>query len=239
MTKVVPFLNLVCTTISLSIVALIVSLFDRKGEVIHKIARFWATLHLKACGIKVSCKGSDNISKPPYIFMCNHQSALDIYALLSALPVSTRWIAKRQLFSIPFFGWAIKRAGYISIDRENPREALKAINEAAQKIRQGMNILIFPEGTRSPDGALLPFKKGVFSLAVRAGIPVIPVGIKGTCDLQPKGSSLPKKKGLIYIHIGEPIPVGEDTPSGKAKTMADVRSSIEKLMAYEKNSGEC
>jgi 1-acyl-sn-glycerol-3-phosphate acyltransferase len=228
--RVLSFLNLVFTTIVLSIAALIASLFDEKGDTVRRIARFWAAMHLRACGITVSITGVDNISKPPYIFMVNHQSALDIYALLCALPVSSKWIAKRQLFSIPFFGWAMKRAGYISIDRENPREALKAINDAARKIKEGTNIVIFPEGTRSKDGVLLPFKKGVFSLVVRAGIPVIPVGIRGTSVLQPKGGFIPAKKGVIYIGIGEPIPVEEHNPSEKAKIMDEVRAAIEKLI---------
>lgn len=239
MRKAIAFLSLVCTTIFLSTIALIVSLFDRKGDAVHRIAQFWAGIHLKVCGIMISLNGINNISKPPYIFMCNHQSALDIYTLLSGLPFSFKWIAKRQLFSIPFLGWTMKRAGYISLDRENPREALKAINDAAQKIREGMSIIIFPEGTRSKDGVLLPFKKGVFSLAVRAGIPVIPVGIRGTSALQPKGSFLPKKKGVIYVNVGKPILIGEDSPSEKAKIMDEVRSSIERLMMYQENSVEC
>ncbi len=230
MRQAILLLSLVFTTIFLSVIVLFISLFDREGAAVRRIARFWAGMHLKVCGITVSAAGTDRISSPPYIFMANHQSALDIYALLCVLPMSSKWIAKRQLFSIPFFGWAIKRAGYISLDRENPREALKAINDAARKIREGTNIVIFPEGTRSKDGVLLPFKKGVFSLVVRAGIPVLPVGIKGTSALQPKGSFIPRKKGVIYVNIGEPIPVNEDSAPEKTRIMDEVRASIEKLI---------
>jgi len=230
MRKPLCFLNLIFSTIFLSIIALIVSFFDKKGERIHKIARFWAKLHLFFSGICVSIKGQENIPEPPCIFMCNHQSALDIYSLLAYLPLSFRWVAKRQLFNIPFFGWAMKKAGYISLDRENPREALKAIEKAAEKIRDGTNIIIFPEGTRSIDGTLLPFKKGVFSLALQAGVPLVPVGIRGTCNLQPKGSLVPVKKGLIYINIGKPIFILEKKASEKNRIMADVRESIERLM---------
>ena len=230
MRKAFSGLSLVFTTIVLSIAALFVSLFDREGDLVRRIARFWAGIHLRVCGITVSAAGIDRISNPPYIFMVNHQSALDIYALLRVLPVSSKWIAKRQLFSIPLFGWAMKRAGYISLDRDNPREALKAINDAARKIREGTNILVFPEGTRSKDGVLLPFKKGAFSLVVRAGTPVLPMGIKGTSALQPKGSFLPGKKGVIYISIGEPIPVKEGSASEKAKIMDEVKASIERLI---------
>ncbi len=197
---------------------------------VHKIGRFWAALHLKISGIKVSLDGLENIRQPPYILMCNHQSALDIYSLLSSLPLSFKWIAKRQLFLIPFIGWAMKRAGYISIDRENPREALKAIEDAARKIRDGMNIIIFPEGTRSKDGVLLPFKKGVFSLALRAGVPILPVGIYGTSRLQPKGSFIPNKKGVIYINIGRPVATSDRGRAAKTDVMNEVRTEIERLI---------
>lgn len=238
MRKALSSLNLLFTTVFLSIIALIISPFDSKGKVIHRIARLWASTHIKLGGIKVVTSGLDRITAPPYIFMCNHQSALDIYGLLFSLPLSFRWIAKRQLFLIPFFGWALKRAGHISIDRENPREALKAMDEAARKIRDGMNIIIFPEGTRSRDGSLLPFKKGGFSLALRAMVPIVPVGIVGTSRLQPKGSFIPAGKGVIYIHIGEPIPLEGMGRSAKGELMNSVRANIERLMQKGESSND-
>jgi len=228
--KILSFISLIISTIFLSTVFIIVSLFDRKGEKIHRIRRFWAGLHLKVCGIHVSLKGLDNIKKPPYIIMCNHQSALDIYALLSSLPLPFKWIAKRQLFFIPFIGWVMKSAGDISLDRENPREALKAIEAAVRKIREGTNIIIFPEGTRSKDGTLLPFKKGGFSLALRAGVPILPVGICGTNRLQPKGSFIPLEKGVIYINIGEEIYIADKGRAAKTEVMNTVRAEIERLI---------
>ncbi len=231
MRRAVVLANYVLSTIFLSIFALFVALFDKREETVHRIGRFWAKLHLSIAGIDVSMEGLEKLSSPPYVLMCNHQSALDIYALMAGLPLSFKWIAKRQLFRIPLFGWAIRKAGYISIDRENPREALKAIEEAARKIREGMNIIIFPEGTRSADGELLPFKKGGFTLALRAMVPVVPVGIYGSSALQPKGSSIPVKKGVIYIHAGEPIILEGMDRSQKTRVMEDVRLRIEGLMA--------
>ena len=226
---------LVCSTIVLSTVAIVVSLFDKGGAGAHYIGRFWASLHLKVSGVKVVIKGLEHLANPPYVFMCNHQSALDIYTLLACLPLSFKWIAKRQLFKIPFIGWAMTRTGYISIDREKPREALKAMEEAAGKIRAGMNIIIFPEGTRSIDGNLLPFKKGGFTLALRAMVPIVPIGVYGTSQLQPKGNFIPKKKGVIYINIGEPIILEGLDRSAKTKVMDDVRERIEELMACREN----
>lgn len=222
---------LVFSTLTLSLLGLCIAAFGHREETLHRMARLWARLHLGTAGIDVRINGLERLSSPPYVFMCNHQSALDIYALLSTLPLSFAWIAKRQLFAIPIFGWAMKKAGYISIDRENAREALKAIEEAARRIRTGTNIIIFPEGTRSADGRLLPFKKGGFSLALRAMVPVVPLGIFGSSQLQPKGSFIPRKKGVIYIEIGNPIILDGMDRSQKNAVMGDVRVHIENLMA--------
>jgi len=222
---------LILSTITLSLVALVVALFGKREETIHRMARLWAKMYLAVAGIDINARGLELLDSPPYVFMCNHQSALDIYALLSGLPLSFKWIAKRQLFSIPVFGWAMRRAGYISIDRQNAREALKAMEKAAQRIREGTNIIIFPEGTRSADGKLLPFKKGGFTLALRAMVPVVPIGIFGSGALQPKGGFIPLKKGVIYIEIGEPIILEGMERSQKARVMDDVRARIEGLMA--------
>jgi 1-acyl-sn-glycerol-3-phosphate acyltransferase len=235
MRRPLSWICLVFTTIFLSTVAIVFSLFDKNGDTVHRIGRFWAGLHLKVSGVKVVIKGVEHLAGPPFVFMCNHQSALDIYTLLASLPISFRWIAKRQLFKIPFIGWAMGRAGYISIDRENPREALKAMEEAARKIRGGMNIIIFPEGTRSLDGVLLPFKKGGFTLALRAMVPIVPIGIYGTSQLQPKGSFIPKKKGVIYINIGKPIILEGLDRSAKTRVMDDVRVYIEGLTGCREN----
>jgi len=222
---------LVTSTITMSLFALFIALFGARQETIHRLARLWARMYLAVAGIKVRVEGLDGIMSPPYVFMCNHQSALDIYALLAQLPVSFKWIAKRQLFAIPVIGWTMRKAGYISIDRENAREALKAIEEASRRIREGTNIIIFPEGTRSADGKLLPFKKGGFTLALRATVPIVPIGIHGSSALQPKGSSIPRKKGVIYIEIGDFMVLEGLDRSQKARVMDDVRASIEALMA--------
>jgi 1-acyl-sn-glycerol-3-phosphate acyltransferase len=230
MRKIFIFLEQCIVTVILSVIALCVSLIDSRGRAIHQISRLWSRIHLRVSGITVSVTGLENISLPPYIIMCNHQSALDIYSLLVALPIQFKWIAKRELFLIPFFGWAMKRAGYISLDRKHPREALKAMDDAAKKIRGGLNILIFPEGTRSKDGILLPFKKGGFSLVLRAKVPIVPVGILGSSALQPKGSFIPNQKGVIYIRVGKPIETAQGGRSAKTEIMTTVRQAIEDLM---------
>ena len=230
MSKILIIVEYVVVTIILSAIALLISLFEKQGRALHRMAQFWAKIHLMTSGIQVSVTGLENISSPPYIFMCNHQSALDIFSLLNGLPVQFKWIAKRELFYIPFLGWAMKRAGYISLDRKHPREAIKAMDDAAKKIREGTNIIIFPEGTRSKDGHLLPFKKGGFSLALRAKVPIVPVGISGSNRLQPKGSFIPNQKGVIYIRIGKPVETAQGSRSAKTEIMMTVRQAIEGLM---------
>lgn len=231
MKKVCCCVNLFVSTIFFSILGLVISLFDRDRRGLDWAARVWATNHLRVSGIKVSLQGAEHIPDPPFILMANHQSALDIYAIHAGVPLAFKWLAKRELFYIPFFGWAIKRAGHVSIDRANPREALKAIDEAGRKIRAGMNMIIFPEGTRSEDGKLLPFKQGVFNLAQRAGVPIVPMGICGTSRLQPKGCFIPKQKGIVYIYIGAPIAVEGKGSSAKTRLMKEVRDRIEGLTA--------
>ncbi|MDR2017958.1 MAG: 1-acyl-sn-glycerol-3-phosphate acyltransferase [Syntrophobacterales bacterium] len=233
MRKIISFIHLVVSTLAFSILALIVSLFDPKRKTMHRLSRLWATNHVKLAGISVSVRGIEHVPHPPFILMCNHQSALDIYTLLAGLPMTFKWLAKKELFSIPFVGWVMMRAGDVSIDRENPREALRAIDEAGRKIREGMNLLIFPEGTRSEDGALLPFKQGVFNLAVRAGVPIVPVGINGTNRLQPKGSFIPKQKGVVYITIGKPVEVEGKGSSAKAGVMNEVKDRIKVLVTCQ------
>ena len=235
MRKVLSLFHFVISTIVLSIVAIIASFFDPERRAVHAIGRFWSKNHLSLSGVKVVTRGVRHLPDPPFIIMCNHQSALDIYSLYVGLPMIFKWLAKRELFSLPFLGWAMTRAGYVSIDRGNPREALRAIDEAGRKIRKGMNLLIFPEGTRSEVGVLLPFKQGVFNLAQRAGVPIVPVGINGTNRIQPKGSFIPKQKGVVYINIGEPVEVEAKGSAAKARIMNEVRDRIEVLTACQES----
>ena len=137
--------------------------------------------------------------------MSNHQGYYDVFALLGRLPFQFKWLVKKELFSIPFLGWTMAAAGYINIDREGTRKTVEALNKAAQKIREGMSIIIFPEGSRSPDGSIQSFKKGGFTLAIKSRVPIVPIAITGTREIMPKGK-LTVAAGEIQIQMGHPIP---------------------------------
>lgn len=179
----------------LSIAAVVVTLFDKSGNGAHKCARLWAGGILKIAGIRIEISGVEHLDRDhPQILASNHQGTFDIFVLLATLPIQFRWVVKKQLYRIPFLGMAMKGAGYIPIDRDNSRQALKDLKNAGAKLKTGCSVVIFPEGTRSLTGELGPFKRGSMLLATYSGNPVVPVSISGTFTILKKGSF------LIYPH---------------------------------------
>jgi 1-acyl-sn-glycerol-3-phosphate acyltransferase len=199
----------------------------------HKIQwapRKWASLILWGVGCPVRTLGRENIDpNDTYVFASNHTSALDIPTLLGQLPSNFRWIAKKELFKIALFGPAMLRAGYIPIDRSDGRAALESLNRAAERIAGGASVVIFPEGTRSADGQLLPFKSGGLALAIRSKRPVVPVAIIGANKvLKPK--SLLIAPGRICLVLGKPIPT-EGLKMGQRDELAQkVREQVQALL---------
>jgi 1-acyl-sn-glycerol-3-phosphate acyltransferase len=192
----------------------------------HLAARFWARSILFASRIQVTVKGTSHIDpSKSYIYMSNHQSNFDIPVLLAFLKVQFRWLAKAELFKIPLFGYAMKRAGYISIDRSNRRAAFASLKRAADSIRNGVSIIIFPEGTRSLDGNIRSFKKGGFALAVDSGVPIVPVILHGTRFIMPK-ERLQIKPGNVLLEITEPIDTANYTRKTKDDLLEKVRNRI-------------
>ncbi len=174
---------------------------------IHKpLAWSWAKASARAlarlCGVKVRMHGLEHLGKGPYIFAPNHQSHFDIAALLGYLPGINRFAAKKELFNEPILGAVLTTMGMIAIDRENP---LAAIDTLQKMQMAGSSVIIFPEGTRSRDGNLLPFKKGPFVAAIYLGVPVVPVVCKGTTRVMPKGQYLSIVPGEVDIVILPPI----------------------------------
>jgi 1-acyl-sn-glycerol-3-phosphate acyltransferase len=217
----VVFATLVC-----GIVVIVLSFFLRSGNFMHKIARFWGKSILVVSRIKVSVKGLSNIDpSSPYIYMPNHQSNFDIPVLLGHLTVQFRWLAKKELFKIPIFGHAMRNVGYISIDRSDRQSAFESLKKAAEKIKSGVSVLIFPEGTRSRDDKIRPFKKGGFVMAIDSGVPIVPVVITGTRSIMPKGR-FRVYPGHVSMVIHKPIETSIYTPETKDGLMEKVRRVI-------------
>jgi len=181
---------IVVGTVVLGCTAIAVSFFSKTGNSVHWVARLWGRSILWVSGVRVQIVGLENIDPTrSAIYMSNHQSNFDIPVFFSALPVQFRWLAKAELFKIPIFGQGMRGAGYISIDRSDRKSAMQSLSRAAESIRKGKSVLVFPEGTRSSDGALLPFKSGGFILAIDAGVPIIPMAVQGTFEVMPRHHS--------------------------------------------------
>jgi len=216
----------VLTTIFWGLIAIFTSFFTRTGNPVHIVARMWARSIMFASRIKVTVNGLANIDPTQsYVYMSNHQSNFDIPVLLAYLPVQFRWLAKAELFKIPIFGRAMRGAGYIKIDRYNQESAFESINEAARKMKNGVSAMIFPEGTRSRDGNIRPFKKGGFVMALNAGVPIVPIVLKGTWTIMDK-SSLRINTGEVSLNILAPIATTGYTRETKDDLIKSVRAAI-------------
>ncbi|MGZ3570260.1 MAG: lysophospholipid acyltransferase family protein [Thermodesulfobacteriota bacterium] len=230
----------VIATLALGVFAFITYPFDRKGKVGHYYARLWGKTALLANRVKVKIEGTEHLNgEGPYIFMSNHQSYYDVFALLGHLPYQFKWLVKKELFSIPFLGWTMAAVGYISVDRGGTRDTVEAMNEAAQKIRDGMSVTIFPEGSRSPDGSIQPFKKGGFTLAIKSKVPIVPIAIDGSRDIMPK-DKFTVTSGEIRILMDRPIETESYSLKDREVLMKRVRETICKnfKLLSEKQSEE-
>ncbi len=169
------------STVAWGTVSLLISAFDSTGRLQHLCASYWARTLLFIAGARVTVRGAENLQPGrAYVYAANHQSYFDIPVAFAYLPANFRIMAKASLFHIPFLGWHLRRSGHMPIARHNPRRAARSLLEAATHVREGTSVFVFPEGGRSPDGALKEFKAGTFLLAIKAGVPVIPVTLNGT-----------------------------------------------------------
>ena len=228
---VLSLISFVVATIVGSVIAVVTPIFDRTGETVMAVARVWARIVLGAPGVKLNIELVGKLDpKRPYVFMANHASSLDIWAVFVAIPRRIRLIAKKQLARIPFFGWVMWAGRFIFIDRQNGVAARRSIEVAGQRIHDGDSVLLFPEGTRTRDGTLGPFKKGGFHLAVKAGVPIVPVALRGTRELMPRGSLL-LRSGTMTAIIGEPIPTQGLSDEERANLSERVRGAVEAMLS--------
>ncbi len=215
-------------TIVLSFLLLLASLADRTGNSAHSVAAFWCRCILFLAGVKVRVEGVEKIpGGTPVLFLSNHQGAFDIPALQASLPTQFRWVAKKSLFKIPLIGWSMYLSGYIGIQRESASESYRSMEKAAAKIKGGTSVMIFPEGTRSDTGRLLPMKRGAFVLASKSGVPIVPIAINGTKEILKRGGFMIRPHE-VTIRIGDPIPTeGVEEKELRPRT----REAIEKMFA--------
>jgi 1-acyl-sn-glycerol-3-phosphate acyltransferase len=220
-------------TFLFSVSAIFSTLFDSSGRLYAGHARLWGRLGLALNGVSVTLAGAEHVPDGPVIFMSNHQSNFDILSLLAALPRQIHWIAKKELFEIPVFGPSMRRGGYIPLDRSDGRKALQSMDEAASTIHHGRSVVLFPEGTRTTDGNLLPFKRGGFILARKADVPVIPVTINGSGRINPAGL-IRLYSGKIHITLHPPVVVPAGLRRSDAETwlMENVRGRIESALEH-------
>jgi 1-acyl-sn-glycerol-3-phosphate acyltransferase len=213
-------------TVIMGSISLSVSLFDPTGERQHWCAQVWCRLIARTAGARVRVHGAERIRPgTSYVFLSTHQSYMDIPAMLGYLPTQLRIAAKKVLFRIPFMGWHLSRAGHIPIDRGSTQHAVASLRSAAAYLHDGICAFIFPEGTRSRDGVLQPFKKGGFKLAIQAGVPIVPVTITGSRQVLPRDSII-FRPGPIDMYVDEPIPTAGLTDHDLEALMQAVRAAM-------------
>jgi 1-acyl-sn-glycerol-3-phosphate acyltransferase len=226
---------IVIATIIFGFISLAASLYDPEKRRQAAIARAWSGILLWVSGVKVKVEGLEKISRDgSYVFVSNHLSYMDTPVVLANIPVQFRFLAKRGLFQIPFLGWHLARAGHIRVPRGDARAAVKTMAVAAEVVRkERISLLIFPEGGRSRQGALGEFKEGAAYIAVRSGVPLVPMCLKGTREVLPFGSGH-IRSGTVIMRIGDPIPTGESSDRDRARLTAELRSRI--VMLLEEDS---
>ena len=226
-------LYLVIGTVLLAIIGLAGSWIPPRGRWMFTMMRIWSNSLLAAGMVRVEAS-CDPALEPgrSYVFLSNHQSLYDIPVLLATSPGQIRMLAKRGLFKIPLVGWALWAGDFISVDRADRSTARQTFASAAERLREGTSILMFPEGTRSPTDTLLPFQRGGFLLALKSGLPIVPVGIRGTRAIRRRGG-LRIHPGTAVVTYGAPIETAELGLRGKRELMDEVRRQVAALAGLE------
>jgi 1-acyl-sn-glycerol-3-phosphate acyltransferase len=194
--------------------------------IVDPLIRLWATILVKAAGIDLHAEGTELVDRHQrYILIANHSSYFDIPCLFAAIPQPIRFMAKISLFKIPIFGWAMLRSGFIPIDRKNRRTAVKSFEMAVDRIRKGNTIVVFPEEGRSRTREMRPFQRGGFLLAIRSGLPILPVAIDGTYDVMRAGATK-IRPGRVTLRVGKVIPTEGRSVRQKEQLAEEARAQI-------------
>ena len=194
------------------------------GLVMRVIAPRWGRWPCRVAGITLDVQGQEHLNAPAVI-VSNHQSTLEIFIIPAVLPAKVRYVGKKEVGRIPLVGWVMRATGQILIDRQDPRGAIAALTESLKGLPPGVSVFVFPEGTRSQDGELGPFKKGAFHMALQLGLPIVPLTVDGAQRLMPKTSRLPRT-GTVQVRISPPIDTRGWTVEGLDGHVAEVRAVI-------------
>ncbi|MBI4875936.1 MAG: 1-acyl-sn-glycerol-3-phosphate acyltransferase [Acidobacteria bacterium] len=217
-------------TMGMGSLSLLVSLFDSSGRAQHSVARAWARMLLAVFRVRVTLEGLEKINpERSYVFASNHLSYVDTPVVLGFIPAQFRFLAKQSLFSVPFLGYHLKRAGHISVPRENARASVRVMGEAARLLRESTaSILVFPEGERT-GGELQEFKEGAAYIAIKAGAPIVPLAVRGTRAILPV-HTLTVRGGPVRLTVGDPIPTQGLTLRDRQRLTAQVRARIAEML---------
>lgn len=220
-------------SIVFGIASVLARCFDASGDKSNRVNSCWSRLMCTLNGIKVEVIGMENIDPgQAQILVANHQSYYDIFVLDGFLPVQIRWVTKDSIFLIPFVGWAMRASGYIGVRREDKKMAYQSFMETVGKLKAGKSVVIFPEGTRSMDGKIGPFKKGSLLLAIRSGAPMVPVTIVGTRQVMRKGRWF-IHPGPIRVIISPPVTIDKSENKNHQQILGSIRETI--CQNYEEN----
>jgi 1-acyl-sn-glycerol-3-phosphate acyltransferase len=224
----------VFVTIPLSTATILVAIVRSTSPLIDRIVRLWGKALVHAAGIELRTENLDRIDpKQRYILVSNHYSYLDIPCIVAAVPQPIRFMAKVSLFKIPIFGWSIARAGFIPIDRKNRRTAVKSFDMAADRIRKGNTIVIFPEEGRSKVREMRPFQRGAFLLALKSEKTIVPIAIDSTFDIFPVGAKR-VTPGRVTVRIGTPIATAGRSLRDKEMLLREARTQVETMLFGER-----
>jgi 1-acyl-sn-glycerol-3-phosphate acyltransferase len=195
------------STIVLGMIAIAATLLSRSGRPIDVLGRLWSRWIVWVCGIDLQIEGLERLEPgKSYVLISNHLSNFDIWCTLGGLPFTVRFVAKKELLKLPVFGQALALSDHIVIDRQDPQAAIGRINAATERSPDGIGILFYAEGTRSRDGKVHDFKKGGVSLALRAGLPIVPLSVSGTRKFLPRGCAVIRPGGRVRLVLADPIP---------------------------------
>jgi len=223
-------LTAVAVTIPIATAILVITVFSSNVKLIDRLIRLWARSLVRAAGIDLHIENVERIDPAKrYILVANHYSYFDIPCILGAIPQPIRFMAKKSLFGIPIFGWALGRAGFIPVDRKNRRTAVKSFDLAAERIRKGNTVVVFPEEGRSHTREMRPFQRGAFLLALKSELEMVPMAIDGTFDVLRVGAKA-ITPGRVTLRVGTPIATAGLTLRDKEKLSTESRAQIQSML---------